>query len=93
MGGSVFQGYCNEGLTLSKVDQGAPTKLPRLDVPHVHSDFLWQFVGDIYIYTVDGKNLAPVDKQFISKLSHCLLGIYIYIHPRWLAGFLPSTVS
>ena len=35
--------------------------------------------------TVDGRNLAPVD-----RLSHYLQGV---IHPRWLAGFLPSTES
>ena len=36
--------------------------------------------------TVDGRNPAPVQ---VGSLSHYLQGS---IHPRWLAGFLPSTV-
>ena len=36
------------------------------------------------VHTVDGRNPAPVD-----SFSHYLQG---FIHPRWLAGFLPSPV-
>ena len=40
-----------------------------------------------HAHTVDGWNPAPVE---VGSLSHYLLG---FIHPRWLAGFQPSTVG
>ena len=75
MGGSVFQGYCNEGLILSKVNQGAPTKLPHLGTFLMFTQI---FVALCRWYAVDGRNLAPVNMQFISNLSHCLQGIYTW---------------
>ena len=42
----------------------------------------WSFFGNYCEDTVDGQNLAPVDKQFI---PHYLQG---FIHPRWLFGIL-----
>jgi len=48
-------------------------------------------VTNIYKNTVDGRNPAPVEgDQWIGSLSHYLQG---FIHFRWLAGFLPSTVN
>ena len=37
--------------------------------------------------TVDGRIFAPVQVGSFSHYLQC------FIHPRWLAGFLPSTVS
>ena len=42
----------------------------------------------IYIYTVDGRNPAPVE---VGSLSHYL---QVFIHHRWLFGISePSTVA
>ena len=37
--------------------------------------------------TVDGRNPAPVEFGSLSDYLHR------FLHPRWLAGFFPSTVS
>ena len=41
-------------------------------------------VAPSLMVTVDGRNPAPVE---VGSLSHYLQG---FIHPRWLAGFLPT---
>ena len=46
---------------------------------------LWKYRNE-ELSTVDGRHPAPQGK---SSLSHYLQG---FLHPRWLAGFLPSSV-
>ena len=49
--------------------------------------FFWK-LQCIYIYTVDGRNPAPVE---VGSLSHYL---QVFIHHRWLFGISePSTVA
>ena len=47
----------------------------------------WKKPTDMRVDTVDGWNPAPVE---VGSLSNYLQG---FIHPRWLFGFLPSTVG
>ena len=52
--------------------------------PHIEVVWFWSC---LWGNTVDGRNPA---NQLIGKLPQYLQGSF---HPRWLAGFLPSTVS
>jgi len=58
--------------------------------PIVGTIFLGDQIFSPKMYgTADGSEIRPAPVE-VGSLSHYLQG---FIHPRWLADFLPSTVS